>query len=100
MVGPGVRPEHPVTMLKKTIQYVSLAIEPNGKSLCVEATHNNIFLKIAEEDLSPSSIIAEAARKIGLAQEQIVLLDSKFLRVDESQTGMINIHEQADTECI
>ena len=73
--------------VKRTIPYVSLAVEPNGRNLHVEEVVSNLYIKVHEDSISAAIVIVEAAGKIGIELEQVVLLDSKFVQVDDEQTG-------------
>ncbi len=50
----------------------SLAVEPNGRSLCIDGVMNNLFIMVSEEDVSANTMIAEAAAKLQIDHDQIV----------------------------
>lgn len=60
----------------------------------MDETISNMFIKIAEDAMSPSAVVQDAARKIGngMVPEDLMVLDSKFIPVDIDQTGNSEWH--------
>lgn len=76
---------------KRTIPYVTLGIEGNGKSLFVESTEKNLFLKLPESQVSAASIVTAASSRISNLQDELLLLDSKFIPIStDDATGYSN----------
>ncbi len=91
MIAPGSgkkRTRPPVANIKRTIPYVTLGIDKTKKSVCMEDIINNVYIKVAEDSVSPSAIIEAAALKIITDPEELVILDAKFIPVERDQTGM------------
>ena len=75
------------SFLKRTISFVSLSM--NGKNMCVDSIISNSYIKIVESEVSPQAIIAEVAAKISVAEDELILLDSKFVPLtDADNTGI------------
>ena len=67
---------------KRTIPYVSLGIEGgNGRNLCVDTIIRNLFLKLPESTVSAAAILAEAGSRISNLQDELLLLDSKYIPI-------------------
>lgn len=77
--------------LKRTIPYVSLATDSSGKSVCVDSTVSNVYIKIPD-DVCTQTILSDIAAKIGADDKELTLLDSKFVPVmDDDDKGLTSL---------
>ena len=81
--GPSTQYES--SYFKRCIPFVSLSLNKSGKSIVIETTEENVFVKIPESTLSVDTILAELGKKVSLAPSDLVLLDSKFLSVSDDK---------------
>lgn len=70
------------SFLKRTIPFVSLSM--NGKNMCVDSIISNTYIKIAEDNVSPQAIVAEVAAKISVSEDELILLDPKFVPLTDA----------------
>ena len=74
--------------LKRTIPYVSLATDSSGRSICVDSIITNVYIKIPDDNVSTQTVLTEIACKINSDENELVLLDSKFIPVtDDDDKG-------------
>ena len=69
---------------KRSIPFVSLCLDDNGRNVLVDSTINNIYIKISEKLLSVNAIISALATKIGCPPVDLLILDVKFLEIKVS----------------
>ena len=75
--------------LKRTIPYVSLAMDSSGRSMCVDSIVSNVYVKIPDDTVCTQAILSDVAAKIGADDKELTLLDSKFVPVtDDDDKGL------------
>ena len=74
--------------LKRTIPYVSLATDSSGRSICVDSIITNVYIKIPDSNVNTQTILSDVASKISTDENELVLLDSKFVAItDDDDKG-------------
>ena len=72
--------------LKRTIPYVSLAMDSSGRSMCVDSIVSNVYGKIPNDTVHKLFYVAA---KIGTDDKELTFLDSKFVPVtDDDDKGL------------
>lgn len=71
------------TFLKKSIPFVTLSLE--GKNITIDSTNDNVYIRIPESAVSVLSILSEIGPKLSLQQDDLVLLDAKFIPVSDDK---------------
>lgn len=88
----GKRPQDSGTtyepFLKRSFPQVTLAMA--GRSIIVDTILNNIYVRVPESAVSVPAILSEVAKKMGVNPEDLVVLDSKILRVSDDK-GMYSL---------
>ena len=69
---------------KRTIPLVTLGLDPSGKNVGIETTDDNIYIRVLECEVSAQSIVEQACKKMK-TQEELVLLDAKWIPVSEGK---------------
>ena len=64
---------------------LSLSLDQAGKNLAIGSTDDNVYVKLAESSVSVRAILSEIGRKTSTSEEELVLLDSKFLPVSDGK---------------
>lgn len=64
---------------KRTIPYVSMSTGGNGKSICVDTIISNVYVRLADDNVTPQAILTDISSKITIDVEELVLLDAKFV---------------------
>ena len=78
---------HVVAGLKRTFPYVSLCLDHTGKNVTVESTIDSIYVKLPENGVCVDAVLEEVSTRVGIATEDLVLLDSKFVPVSNNERG-------------
>ena len=79
---------HVVAGLKRTFPYVSLCLDHTGKNVTVESTIDSIYVKLPENGVCVDAVLEEVSTRVGIAAEDLVLLDSKFVPVSNNERGV------------
>ena len=62
------------------------------KNVTVESTIDSVYVKIPEKSVCVSSILEEVAVRVGMAAEDLVVLDAKFLPVSSDESGLLLVY--------
>ena len=74
--------------LKRTIPYVSLCSDSSGRNICVDSIITNVYIRIPDDNVGTRSILGDVASKIGAEENDLILLDSKFVPItDDDDKG-------------
>ena len=73
--------------VKRTFPYVSLCLDHTGKNVAVESTIDSIYVKLPENAVCVSSVLEEVSARVGFPAEDLILLDSKFVPVNNDERG-------------
>ncbi len=68
--------------LKRTIPYVSLATDSSGRNICVDSI---VYIRIPDDNVGTRSILGDIASKIGTEENELILLDSKFVPITDDE---------------
>lgn len=82
------KPKYDSSYLKRTIPYVSLTTDASGRNICVDTIMSNVYIRIADDNVCAQTILADIAMKSGAEENELTLLDSKFIPVtDDGDKG-------------
>lgn len=75
--------------LKRTIPFVSLATDASGRNICVDSIITNVYIRIPDGNVNTQSILNEISSKTSNEENDLILLDSKFVPVtdDDGEKG-------------
>lgn len=72
----------------RTIPYTSLATDSSGRNICIDSIIANVYIRIPDDKVSTKTILSELGSKISAEENELVLLDSKFVPVtDDDEKG-------------
>ena len=82
--------------LKRSFPLVTLTVDRTGKSVVVDSTLNNVYVRIPESTVSALCILSEIGKKTGIDPQELVILDNKMIPVSDDK-GVFYVHF---TECM
>ena len=71
--------------LKRFFPLVTLTVDRTGKSVVVDSTLNNVYVRIPESTVSVPCILSEIGKKTSIDPEELVILDNKMIPVSDDK---------------